>query len=291
VKFALIEAEKADFPVRFMCRQLGVSRSGYYAWRGRVPSATARETEALGKEVQVVFGAHKGRYGSPRVLLDLKGQGRCTGRKRIARIMRQRGLFARSPKRFRRTTDSNHSFPIADNLLGRKFTTVAPNEAWVTDITYIWTREGWLYLSAILDLYSRAVVGWAVSQNIDTTLCLKALEMAVARRRPKAGLLHHSDRGAQYASHDYQDALTRYGMVCSMSRRGDCWDNAVAESFWATLKAELQQDLAGASRSEARRILFEYVESFYNLRRRHSSSGNCSPRDYELLYFATAVTP
>lgn len=291
MKFALIEAEKADFPVSFMCRQLRVSRSGYYAWRGRVPSATARETAALGKEVKAVFGAHKGRYGSPRILLELKAQGRCAGRKRVARIMRQQGLFARTPKRFRGTTDSNHSLPIADNLLARKFTTVAPNEVWVTDITYLWTREGWLYLSAILDLYSRAVVGWAVSQNIDTTLCLKALEMAVARRRPKAGLLHHSDRGSQYASGDYQDALTRYGMVCSMSRRGDCWDNAVAESFWATLKIELQQDLAGASRSEARRILFEYIESFYNLRRRHSSSGNRSPRDYELLYFATAVAP
>lgn len=291
MKFALIEAEKAEFPVRFMCRQLGVSCSGYYAWRGREKSETARETAVLEKEVKAVYTAHKGRYGSPRILLELKGQGRCTSRKRIARIMQQHGLVARPRKRFRRTTDSNHPLPVADNLLARKFTTVAPNEVWVTDITYIWTQEGWLYLSAILDLYSRAVVGWAVSQNIDTTLCLKALEMAVARRRPKAGLLHHSDRGAQYASHDYQEALTRYGMVCSMSRRGDCWDNAVAESFWATLKAELEHDMGFASRSEARRIIFEYIESFYNLRRRHSSSGNRSPRDYELLYSATAVTP
>jgi transposase InsO family protein len=291
VKFALIEAEKADFPVAFMCRQLGVSRSGYYVWQGRLPSNRSVETAQLGNEVKAVYHENKGRYGSPRVLRELKARGRCTSRKRVARIMHDQGLFARQRKRCRRTTDSHHPFPIANNLLERNFETSAPNMVWVTDLTYIWTGEGWLYLAAILDLYSRAVVGWAMSDRIDTMLCLKALDMAVTSRRPPPGLVHHSDRGSQYASHDYREALKKHGMVCSMSRRGDCWDNAVAESFWGTLKNELADEMDFASRGEARRVIFEYIETYYNLRRRHSSIAYRSPLEHERLYRATVEAP
>ena len=291
MKFALIEAEKAAFPIQFMCEQLEVSRSGYYAWQGRPPSARAVDTAELGEKIEEVYKEKKRRYGSPRIVLDLAAHGRCTSRKRVARIMRDKGLVARCRKRFRRTTDSNHPYPIAENLLERNFKTNAPNLVWVTDLTYIWTREGWLYLSAILDLYSRTVVGWAMSDTIDTELCLKALEMAVKTRRPAAGLVHHSDRGSQYASHDYRAALKQYGMVCSMSRRGNCWDNAVAESFWGTLKNELADEMDFASRSAARAVIFEYIEGFYNLRRRHSSIAYCTPREYELLYGFRTDTP
>jgi transposase InsO family protein len=290
VKFALIDAEKADFPITFMCQELSVSRSGYYAWRRRRPSNRAIQTAELGREVAAVYRQSKGRYGSPRVVRELGALGWCTSRKRVARIMRENGLVARRRKRFRRTTDSNHPFPIAKNLLERNFTTNAPNQAWVTDITYIWTREGWLYLAAILDLYSRAVVGWAMSERIDTDMCLSALDMAVRARRPAPGLVHHSDRGCQYASHDYRKALRKHGIECSMSRRGDCWDNAVAESFWGTLKNELADQMDFATRTEARGVIFEYIETFYNLRRRHSSIAYRSPREHELLFIAGAET-
>ena len=291
MKFALIDAEKAAFPIRFMCEQLGVSHSGYYAWQGRPPSARSVDTAELGEKIKEVYKENKGRYGSPRIVRDLVAHGRCTSRKRVARIMQDKGLVAKQRKRFRRTTDSNHPYPIAENLLDRNFTTEAPNQVWVTDLTYIWTREGWLYLSAILDLYSRSVVGWAMSETIDTELCSRALEMAVQARRPAAGLVHHSDRGSQYASHDYRAALSKYGMVCSMSRRGNCWDNAVAESFWGTLKTELADEMDFASRSEARTVIFEYIEGFYNLRRRHSSIEYRTPREYEMLFSSRAETP
>lgn len=290
MKFALIAAEKATFPIGFMCTQLGVSRSGYYAWQGRPPSPRAVASVALGTAVAAIYTTTNGRYGSPRILRELAAQGRCTSRKRVARLMREQGLVARRRRRCRRTTDSHHRFPIAPNVLARRFTASAPNRAWVTDLTYIWTREGWLYLSAILDLYSRAVVGWAMSDRIDSALCLTALTMAVHRRRPPAGLVHHSDRGSQYASQEYQAALTQHGMICSMSRRGDCWDNAVAESFWGTLKTELADNMDFTSRAEARRVLFEYIEGFYNLRRRHSAIAYRSPRDHELLYTHAATS-
>ncbi len=284
MKFALIEAEKAKFPVTFMCSQLGVSRSGYYAWRGRKPSRRAVATARLGNEVEAIYDDHKGRYGSPRVVSELRHRGRCTSRSRVARIMKEKGLFARRRKRFRRTTDSNHSSPIAPNILERNFQTSAPNQVWVTDLTYIRTDQGWLYLSAIIDLYSRAVVGWAMSGNIDTSLCLSALDMAVRRRRPRPGLVHHSDRGSQYASGEYRKALDNYGMVCSMSRRGDCWDNAVAESFWSTLKTELGDELNFTSRAQARSTIFEYLETYYNQRRRHSAIDYRTPKEHELFF-------
>lgn len=286
MKFALIDVEKAVFPINFMCRQLGVSCSGYYAWRRRPPSSRSLDSEELGREIEGIYAENKGRYGSPRILREIVARGRCTSRKRIARLMQLRGLAARRRRRFCRTTDSNHPFPIAENLLQRKFTTDAPNKVWVTDITYIATREGWLYLSAIIDLYSRTVVGWAMSEQIDTQLCLKALEMAVRARRPAPGLIHHSDRGTQYASHDYRQALKAHRMLCSMSRKSDCWDNAVAESFWATLKNELAMDTDFGTRMEARLVIFEYIEGFYNLRRRHSSIDYRSPKEHEDLYNA-----
>jgi putative transposase len=198
--------------------------------------------------------------------------------------MRENGLRGRRRRRFRHTTDSNHAMPIAPNTLARNFTAEAPNEVWVTDITYIWTREGWLYLAAILDLYSRRVVGWSMSERMTRQLVLDALSMAVRARTPPVGLLHHSDRGSQYASADYRAALVAAGMQCSMSRKGDCWDNAVAESFFSTLKAELVHEADWATRVEARTAIFEYLEVFYNRRRRHSSIGYVSPVAFELSY-------
>ena len=281
-------AEKAHFPIDFMSRQLSVSRSGYYAWLGRAPSKRTVENAEIGRKVTDVYHQNKRRYGSPRIHLELRDAGLRTSRKRIAHIMQTQGLVAKGRKRACRTTDSNHPYSVAENVIARDFKTSSPNQTWVTDITYIWTAEGWLYLSAILDLYSRAVVGWAMGKNIDTELCLKALEMAIKARNPQHGLVHHSDRGSQYASHDYQEALKAQGMVCSMSRRGDCWDNAVAESFWGTLKTELSDEMNFSTRDQARGVIFEYIESYYNLRRRHSSIGYRSPRQHELLYTSEA---
>lgn len=283
MKFALIDAEKATFPIGFMCMQLGVSRSGYYAWKDREPSARAVEDDALAAEIKALHAESRRTYGSPRIYAKLKTNGRRTSRKRIAKLMRREGLAARKKRRFRRTTDSNHSFPIAPNLLDRNFTVDAPNKAWVTDITYVWTSEGWLYLAAIVDLYSRMIVGWAVSTTIDRKLCLDALTMAILRRRPPAGLIHHSDRGSQYASGDYRKALASREILCSMSRKGDCWDNAVAESLWSTIKAEAVPPQGFPSRAEGLRVLFEYMEVFYNRKRIHSHLGYVTPAQFEAL--------
>jgi len=285
VKFAFIDAEKALFPVEFMCKQFSVSSAGYYASRGRKPSARALDEVALEKEIALVHEGSRKAYGSPRVHEQLKKEGRRTSRKRVARIMRDKALVARVKRRFRRTTDSNHPFPIAENVLGRAFTVDAPNKVWVTDITYVDTREGWLYLAAIVDLYSRKVVGWAMSRRIDAQLCLDALQMALLARNPPPGLIHHSDRGSQYASHEYRRLLEKHGIICSMSRRGDCWDNAVAESFWGTLKTELVYRTDFVTRTAAREAIFEYIEVFYNRRRLHSSVGFLSPAEHEALYF------
>ena len=291
MKFGFMDAEKAHFPVRFMCKQLGVSPSGFYAWRQRKPSLRAQDEARLVEEIHAVHRASRGTYGSPRVLAELRHSGRRTSRKRVARIMREQALVARCRRRFRRTTNSNHAFPVADNVLGRKFTASAANQAWVTDITYVWTREGWLYIAALIDLFSRRVVGWAMSERIDRKLCLDALAMAVAARQPPPGLIHHSDRGSQYASHDYRRALEANGMLCSMSRKGDCWDNAVAESFWSTLKAELIDSTDWPSRKVARNAVFEFIEVFYNRKRIHSTLGYHTPVDFEALDHQFAETP
>lgn len=286
MKFRFIEAEKANFPVEFMCRQLGVSRSGYYASRKREPSKRSRDEEKLAQEIRLAHEGSRGTYGSPRVHAQLAADGRRTSRKRVARLMRENGLVSRSKRRFRRTTNSNHAFPVAPNVLGRNFAAKAPNEAWVTDITYVWTREGWLYVAAILDLYSRLVVGWAMSERIDRQLCLDALNMAAQSRRPAPGLVHHSDRGSQYASTEYRQALEANEMVCSMSRKADCWDNAVAESFWSTLKAELIDGTDFPTRAAAKQAIFEFIAVFYNRRRLHSHTNYRTPAEHDALYFS-----
>ena len=282
MRFAFIAVEKACFPVRLLCRVLEVSRAGFYAWQGRAPSPHAQADERLGLEIAAIHAESRQRYGSPRVHVELGARGHRASRKRVARLMRQRGLAGRRRRRFRATTDSRHTLPVTGNVLDRQFAQPAPDVAWVTDITYIPTGEGWLYLAVILDLCSRLVVGWAVSERITRELTLTALDMALIRRRPLHGLVHHSDRGSQYASGDYQAVLAGgAGIVCSMSRRGNCWDNAVAESFFATLKVELVHDASWVTRQVARAELFEYIEVFYNGQRRHSSLGYLSPRAFE----------
>jgi putative transposase len=289
VKFALIDVERAGFPVSFMCEQLGVSRSGYYAWKEREPSKHEADDEKLSVDVVKVHLESRRAYGSLRVYRELKAQGQRTSRKRIARVMKEKGLVAKKRRRFRQTTDSRHAFPVAPDLVHRAFDVDEPNKVWVTDITYLWTREGWVYLAAIIDLYSRRCVGWAMSATIDTQLCLAALRMALAAREPGPGrLIHHSDRGGQYASDLYRRTLVAEGIECSMSRKGNCWDNAVAESFWSTLKTELVDGAVFETRAVARQAVFEYIEVFYNRRRRHSSIGYVSPAERESKYALSA---
>ena len=291
MKFALIDVEKTEFPVAFMCRELDVSTSGYYAWRDREPSKHAKDDVELSVKIAAFHAASRQTYGSPRIYEDLKDAGHKVSRKRVIRLMQEQELAARRKKPFRKTTDSNHTLPVFENLLERDFYVDEPNRIWVTDITYIWTREGWLYLAAIVDLYSRAVVGWAMSETIDRNLCLNALTMAVVARRPGPGLVHHSDRGSQYASGDYQRALKDHEMVCSMSRKGDCWDNAVAESFWSTIKAELIHGVDFSTRAAAQHAIFEYIEVFYNRRRRHSTIGYKTPAQQEEIHASATQAP
>lgn len=281
MRFAFIAEEKAAFPVRLLCRTLQVSRAGFYAWQGRPPAPRARADNRLGLEIAAIHAESRERYGSPRVHAELADRGCRISRKRVARLMRARGLAARRRRRVRVTTHSRHPFPVAPNVLARQFERPQPDRAWVTDITYIPTGEGWLYLAVLLDLCSRLAVGWAMSERLTDDLTLDALGMALARRCPPQGLLHHSDRGSQYASGDYQRVLAQHGIVGSMSHRGNCWDNAVAESFFATIKVELVHDAAWATRAAARAELVEYLEVFYNGQRRHSALGYLSPRAFE----------
>ena len=284
MKFAFISEEKVAFPVAALCRLLAVSPSGFYAAQGRPRSPHAGRDDKLAEQVVKAHTASKGRYGSPRVHAELKAAGERVGRKRVARLMREKRLVARMRRRFRTTTDSKHDFPIAPNVLDRDFTASAPDRAWVTDITFLWTAQGWLYLAAILDLFSRRVVGWATSQNVDRHLALAALDTALARRCPAAGLVHHSDRGSTYASSDYRKALDARGLECSMSRKGDCWDNAVAESFFSTLKRELEGIDDFESRAGATLSIGDYIDGFYNIQRRHSAINYTSPIEFELIH-------
>lgn len=286
MKFACILAEKAHFPVSLMCNCLQVSRSGFYAWLRRPPSQRSRENDALLVRIREAHDLSRRRYGSPRVHKALRKEGESAGRHRIARLMRLAGLRGKKKRNFVRTTDSRHDQPVAANVLDRCFDVKAPNTAWASDITYIPTGEGWLFLAVVLDLYSRRVVGWAMSDVIDTRLAVSALEMALAQRQPGTGLLHHSDRGTQYASHEYQLLLHQRGIQSSMSRVGDCWDNAVAESFFATLKTELVHDRRYATRQEAKAEVFEYIEVFYNRQRLHSSLGYETPVAFEEMKVA-----
>jgi len=288
VKFTFILAEKA-YPITVLCRVLGVSRSGFHAWRKRPTARRVRSDAQLAAQVAAVHERSRKTYGSPRVHAELRAKGVRVGKKRVERLMRENGLEARRKRRFRKTTDSKHPHPIAPNVVARKFDVTAPNRVWATDVTAIWTLEGWLYLAAILDLYSRRVVAWAVSANNDTVLALDALRAGLRARRPAAGLVHHSDRGSPYASADYRGALEQHGLVASMSRKGDCWDNAVAESFFGTLKAELVDHELYRTHDAARCAIADYIENFYNVERRHSFLDYLNPIEFELRSAATRV--
>ena len=281
MKFAFIHAEKACFPVAALCRLLGVTRQGYYAYANRPPSERLKRERALQQRVQQVHIESRGTYGSPRVLATLKQRGEPASKRRVERALRSLGLRGRAPRRWRSTTRANPLHPVVGNVLDRDFTASRPNERWVTDITYIWTDEGWCYLAAILDLFSRTVVGWSLDSTLSTSLPLAALDMAVRRRRPSNGLLHHSDRGCQYTSTEYRDVLAELGVTVSMSRKGNCWDNAVAESFFATLKTELIYGRTWTTRVELRAAVFEYIEVFYNRRRLHSAVAYRTPAQVE----------
>jgi putative transposase len=264
-----------------MCRLLKVRRSGFYAWSERPESERARVDKQLAVEVRSAFEGSKRRYGSPRIHRELRAQGRRVGRHRVARLMRGEGLQARPRRRFVHTTDSKHHLPVAPNLVNRNFEASAPNQVWVGDVTFIATNEGWLYLAMLIDLFSRRVVGWAMSDKNDEALTLTAVQMAVDQRVPPKGLIHHTDRGTTYASTEYQDFLRRNGLQCSMSRKGNCLDNAVAESFFSTLKTECTARMTFPSRDAAKRVVFEYIAGFYNPTRRHSKIGYKSPIEYE----------
>jgi transposase InsO family protein len=278
--FAWIAAEKAEFPVATLCEVLQVSPSGFYASRGRPESTHTRDDRRLKVLVRASFDESKQRYGSPRVHEDLLEQDEHVSRKRVVRLMQEDGLQARARKRYTLTTMSDHDQPVAANLLDRQFEAAAPNQRWVGDTTeFVIGNGGKLYLAAVLDLFSRFIVGWAVSAVNDRHVTITALEMALKRRCPEIGLLHHSDQGCTYASEDYQDLLEARGIVCSMSRRGNCWDNAVMESFFSTVKSELREHFD--SHGEAKTELFDYIEVFYNQRRRHSTLGQISPAAFE----------
>jgi putative transposase len=280
--YRFIDDHRDRWPVQLLCETLEVSPAGYYAWRQRPRGAREQRRDALLVEVRAIHAQFKARYGSPRIHAELVARGHDCCVNTIAKVMREAGIAAKTARKFRcSTTDSNHDLPVAENLLDRQFNPSEANEAWVADITYIPTREGWLYLAAVEDLYSRRVVGWALAEHMESRLVVDALALAVQRRLPDEGLLAHSDRGSQYASDHYQRLLARHGITCSMSRKADCWDNAPMESFFASLKKELVHGADFATRAEARAAVVEYIEVFYNNQRRHSSLGYVSPAEYE----------
>ena len=282
MRFSFI-AEKAELGVARLCRALGVSPSGFYAWKARPQSAHDQADDALTVHVHEVHQRGRGAYGSPRVHRGLRKKGIRVSRKRVVRLMQEAGLVGRPRRRFKHTTDSNHAYPVAENILAREFAATAPNQRWVSDTTELVTPAGKLYLAAILDLYSRFVVGWALGSLNDRHLTLRALNMALGRRCPGEGLLHHSDRGSTYASEDYQAVLEANGITCSMSRSGNCLDNAAMESWNSTLKSELGEHFANFA--DAQRQLFDYIEVFYNQERMHSSLDYASPAEFERAEF------
>ena len=270
-----------------MCSVLGVSRSGLYAWRRRPrPSLRAAQDAALTERIREIHHESRGTYGSPRVHAELRFTGTRVGRKRVERLMRESHIQARARRRYRVTTDSRHDLPVAANILDQNFHAERPDQVWATDITYIWTLEGWLYLAVVEDLFSRRVVGWSMATHMRTELVLGALEMAIGNRLPEGDLVHHSDRGSQYASYAYQKVLDSHGIQCSMSRRANCLDNAAVESFFGTLKTELIHRSAWLTRDAVRSAIHEYVEVFYNRRRRHSYCGYLSPAEFETQFHA-----
>ena len=281
MKYHFIAEHSDDYPVVVLCRVLEVAQSGYYAWKKRQPSQRQQADERLAGVIEHAFSQGRLVYGSPRIHAALSRQGIRCGRKRVARLMRQLGLTAAPRKRKPRTTDSAHDHPIAPNLLNRQFTATAPNQRWVGDITVVDTQEGWLYVAALVDLYSRRCVGWAMSAHPDEALVTAALQMAVYHRMPDTSLLHHTDRGSQYTSVGYRHLLATNGIQVSMSRRANCWDNAAVESFWKTLKTECTDRMPLVSHHQARTTIFEYLEVFYNRQRLHSTLGYLSPVEFE----------
>ena len=281
MKFSFISEHAEEFPIRRMCRVLEVSRSGYYAWLKRPESQRSQEDRRLKVQIRTIFKKNKERYGSPRIYHALR-RSDPIGKNRVARLMHEDGLMARSRRKFKATTDSNHRHPVAPNLLNRQFGVSVPDAVWLGDITYIPTGEGWLYLAVLMDLASRRIVGWSMSDRIKSELTIQALDSAIRQRRPKGGLLHHTDRGSQYACGDYQRVLEDHGIRCSMSRRGNCWDNAPMESFFRSLKVELIFGRRFDTRASARQEIFDYIEAYYNQKRLHSSLGYLSPAEYEV---------
>ncbi len=284
MKFALIDAEKATIPIQVSCRVFGVSRSGFYAWKSRPQCDRSRKDEMLSTKIREAFHESRQTYGTPRIQAELKDDGHAVGRRRISRLMASQGLQAVCSRRFRVTTDSDHDRPVAANILNRDFEPEAPDQAWAGDITYIWTGEGWLYLAVVLDLFSRRVIGWSMDDSMETSLVTRALENAIGQRLPGEDLLHHSDRGSQYASEEYQQLLDRHQITCSMSRRGNCWDNAVVESFFGTLKTELIYRRPWPTRESAHQAVAAYIELHYNTKRRHSFLGQQSLARFEKTY-------
>jgi putative transposase len=281
MKYVFIRDHREAFPVGLMCETLEVGRSGFYTWLKRSESPRKQENRHLLMAIRVAHQKSRKTYGSPRIHAELNEKGHACGRHRVARLMRLHGIVSKHKRKFRVTTNSAHSYPVADNLLQRKFDVAKPGQCWVSDITYIPTREGWLYLAATLDLFHRKVVGWAMGRWITRQLAIDALNMAIKNERPKSGLIHHSDRGVQYASNEFQALLKANVIQCSMSRKGNCWDNAVAESFFHSLKMELVHGKLYETRQEAKTAIFEYIEVFYNRQRRHSHLGYLSPVDFE----------
>jgi transposase InsO family protein len=283
MSFALIDGAKAEFPVHRLCRALGVSQSGYFAWKGRPASRRQHEDMVLLAHVRSAFALSNGTYGSPRMTRELRDDGLAVGRRRTARLMRENGLRARQRRRFKRTTDSHHAWPVAPNLLDQDFTAAGPDEKWGADISYIWTKEGWLYLAVVIDLFARRVVGWSTSDRLHRDLALAALRKALVMRRPPAGLIHHSDRGSQFCSMDYQAELKAHGILISMSGRGNCFDNAMVETFFKTLKSELVWRTVFETRADAAASIGRYIDGSYNPVRRHSALDFTSPAQFEKM--------
>lgn len=280
-QYEFIRAKEATYDVAEMCRVLEVSPSAYYAWRNSPPSKRERDDERLQTEIIAIHRAHRRSYGSPRITEELQAQGEKVGRRRVARLMRQNRISGLQKRRWKRTTDSRHKLPVAENILDRNFRAYAPNQVWVGDITYVWTAEGWAYVAVIIDLFSRKVVGWAMRKTLNRELALAALTKALVMRKPPERLIHHTDRGCQYASREYRRQLAAHGLIQSMSRAGNCYDNAVSESFFASLKKELVHRTSFATRTEAYDALADYIDNFYNPIRRHSAIGYRSPAEHE----------
>jgi transposase InsO family protein len=284
MKYQFIKDHSGEFPVKKMAEVLNVSKSRYYSWL-KNPFVKERKNHNLECDIERIFEAKRRLYGSPRIHSELKDKGIICGHNRVEKIMRKKGLKARKKRRFIKTTDSNHDYPIAPNIVNREFTVFSPDQTYVSDITYVWTLEGWLYLCTVIDLFSRRVVGYSMSDKIDTVLVSDALKMALLTRKPEKGLIFHSDRGSQYASYEFRDLLKSHEIIQSMSRKGNCWDNACAESFFSTLKIEEVYCNTYRTRHEARISIFEYITVFYNRYRKHSFLDYMSPENYELNWF------